>query len=139
MALEAKVGRTGSLVINSKFDYRKKLNEMIRRNASVKGYRSKLAKAADVQLSYFLAICKGKARLSPDQAFDLCQYWGFNRLQTERFVFQVLLEKSSSPGWQGFLLSRLEEIDAELQSANKKPSASPTPSPKDPMKKTLGA
>ncbi len=129
------IHKTGPLFTSSKFDYRKKINEMIEQNRSVRGYRTKLARAADMQLSYLLAVCKGQSRLSPDQAVDLCEYWGFDKLRTEQFVLLVLLEKSTSPGWKGFLLTRLKEIEAKLQTASKKAPAKRASSPRKRQKK----
>ncbi len=118
----------------TKLDYRIVLNNMIEHNSAVKGYRTQLAKAAGVQLSYLLAVTKGKARFTPDQAFDLCRYWNFSESETEKFVLQVLLEKATSHGWKKFLLDRIEQIEQTApseESVDMLPRAGSGPSLRD--------
>lgn len=87
------------------------LNEMIKLNAHVRGYKSQLAKAAQCQNSYFSLVLGSKADLNLDQASALADFWELNNSEAEYFIQLVLLARAATDS----LKLRIEERMKELQ------------------------
>ncbi|RYZ91241.1 MAG: DUF4423 domain-containing protein [Proteobacteria bacterium] len=90
------------------------LEEMIRFNAHVRGYKSQLAKAAQCQNSYFSLVLGHKADLNPDQASALTDFWELNSSEADYFINLVLLARASTDSFKQRILGRLKDLQEQF-------------------------
>jgi uncharacterized protein (TIGR02147 family) len=86
------------------------LNEMIKLNSHVRGYKSQLAKAAQCQNSYFSLILGNKADLNLDQASALADFWELNNSEAEYFINLLSLARASTDSFKARLNDRNKEL-----------------------------
>jgi len=89
------------------------LKDCLEANKSNRGFHARLAKAAEMHPSYLSRILHGSIHLTPDQAAGLCNFWNFNRDETNYFLNLVHFARAGSP--------KLKKIlDEDLKATRKK-------------------
>lgn len=86
------------------------IEEQIKLNAHVRGYKSLMAKAAKCQNSYFSLVLSHKAELSADQASALADFWELNNPEAEYFINLVLLTRASTDSLKARLKERIQSL-----------------------------
>lgn len=100
-------------------DFRTLLIEKIAENRAVVGYKTKLARVADCQLSYLLQVIKGQARFSLDQAYEIFRFWQLDPIDLEIGMISVYLDRSKSPGLRAYYLEKIELLNSSKASDSK--------------------
>lgn len=90
-------------------EFRQFLLQKIKENEHLPAYKTRLANAAKCQLSYLLQVLKGRARLSLDQAYNLCLHWELNPTETDLHMAVACLDKSKSPELKAYYLKKIDE------------------------------
>ncbi len=91
-------------------EFRRLIQDKIQENETVSAYKTKLAKAAKCQLSYLLQVLKGQARLSLDQAYDLCLFWELTPEEIDLYMTINCLDKAKTPGLRTYYLEKIREM-----------------------------
>jgi uncharacterized protein (TIGR02147 family) len=91
-------------------DYLDVLNEKIKQNRELRGYRTLLAQKAGCQLSYLSQTVAGSAHLTPEHAAGLAAFWNFSRDESEYFINLVHKARAASPLLRELIESRLQEL-----------------------------
>ncbi len=110
-------------------EYREILKKKLADEASLRGYRTSLAKAGGFQPAYLNHILAENAHLTPDQAVALCDFWGFNTLESDYFMNLVYLARAATPRLSEKLLRRLDTIKAEHSNSRRSRLSHETYSP----------
>ena len=101
-------------------DYKKLIEDIIEQNRESRGYRSRLAEAAECQKSFFSLVINSSVHLTPEHTVNLCTFWSFNRQQTEYFIELVNLARCGNPRLRRYLEGRLESLRKEREDLNKR-------------------
>ncbi len=101
-------------------DYKLFIRHQIKGEKQPRGYRSKLAAAAQCQKSYISQVLNSGAHLSCEQAIGLSLFWKLSELETEYLLELVNLEKASFGPLRARIERRLKGIkniaeDAQMQ------------------------
>jgi uncharacterized protein (TIGR02147 family) len=91
---------------NDSLDY---LKDCIEQNRN-RGFHGQLAKAAGMHPSYLSRILHGSIHLTPDQAAGLCNFWNFDRDETNYFLNLVHLTRAGTPTLRKILENDLKAI-----------------------------
>lgn len=91
-------------------NYREIILSYLNDNRLVKGYRSKMAKAAGFHPSVLSQVLSRSLQLTPEQSLGLCQFWGMDPRKTEYFITLVNYERASSKALKKFLKTKLDGI-----------------------------
>lgn len=97
-------------------NYKNFINEWIK--SLPKGGRGKyleIATELNAHTTLISQIFKGERDLSMEQAFQLCDYLGFNKLETDYFLLLVSKERSGNFQLQEYYQSKIEQLQNELQ------------------------
>lgn len=94
-------------------DYKSFLTDLIEKNSEVKGYRTRLAKAAHCQKSFLSQVMAGKVHLTPDHAAHIADFLGFNAEESEYLIDLVTLARAGSPALKRMVSRRLERRKGE--------------------------
>ncbi|MBK7961416.1 MAG: TIGR02147 family protein [Bdellovibrionales bacterium] len=95
------------------YDYKTFLRDRIAEAKPKRGFMAKLAKFAGCQRSYLSQVLSSHIQLTPDQAFALARFFGFNRGESEYFRLLVDLERCSTLELRAEIKSRLEQIRSQ--------------------------
>lgn len=90
--------------------YRSVIEQKIRENSNVKGYRAHLSKSMGIQTSHFSQVMSGKIDLSADQGSRLCDEWRFNDLEADYFLHLIHYERATSISLKRRLSKHMENI-----------------------------
>lgn len=90
--------------------YRDVIQYHIEGNASVKGYKSTLAKAGGFHPSYLSQILSGQSDITLDQGAGLCEFFGFDDEESNYFFILILHARASHGTLKRILTARLESI-----------------------------
>lgn len=74
------------------------------------GSLTRMAEAARCQRSHLSRVVHGNGHLTPDQAFDLAEFWGLSEAETEYFLLLVEEARAGSPGLRRRLGAKLSEM-----------------------------
>ncbi|MCX6119497.1 MAG: DUF4423 domain-containing protein [Proteobacteria bacterium] len=91
-------------------DYKAFLREEITRHKDVRGFQSKLAAAAKCQKSYLSQVLRSKYHITNEQAFHLCEFFGFGHLESDYFLELVNLSRTSLPAFRERILFKLKSM-----------------------------
>lgn len=94
--------------------YREILDFKLKENSRVRGYKTTLAKLLRIPNSYLSHVLSGTNNLSLDQAAILCDFWKFDKTDSDYFITLVSLERSTSPVLREHLQTRLDEMRAQF-------------------------
>lgn len=83
-------------------NYREFIQSEIEANRSLRGYKSRLAKAAGCHSSYLSQILKEQAELTLEQAINLSQFWKLDEAQAELFLSMVLRDRAGNQRLRAF-------------------------------------
>lgn len=72
------------------------LRERINDNSSIRGYQTKLAKAAGCSPSFLTHVLNGRSDLNLEQAAALCEYWELGSIGTDFFLALVNFARSNT-------------------------------------------
>lgn len=97
-------------MIYSYDDYKIYLNDKIKENEEVRGYKTSLARAAQCQQSFLSHVLHSEVHITPDHAYGLAEFWNFTSLEKEYFLLIVNLARVTSPSYKKYLLERKKEI-----------------------------
>ena len=78
-------------------EYKSYLNAQVRDNIRTRGYRGKLAKAANCQPSYLSRVIGGNLQLTPEHALGMTAFWGLSETESDYFLNLVHLSRSGTP------------------------------------------
>ena len=76
--------------------YHEVLEFRLEREGRGRGYRAQLARAAKCQPAYLSQVLGRQAHFTPDHAAGLCDFWGFDELESEYFLALVDLARAGS-------------------------------------------
>jgi uncharacterized protein (TIGR02147 family) len=93
--------------------YREFLALKVRENKLIRGYKAKLAEAANCHRSAIPQVTSGAVNLTLDQASGLCQFWGLSDSETDFFIELVNLERAGTPAFRSIVKRRLKKLKAE--------------------------
>jgi uncharacterized protein (TIGR02147 family) len=91
-------------------DYRGYLAHRIQTTDEGRGYQKQLAAAARCQSSYLSQVLSANANLTPEQAFGICQFWEFDKDETDFFMGLVSLERAGTPKLRDYVAGEIESI-----------------------------
>ena len=94
-------------------DFREVIQEKIRENKNTRGYRSRMAEAANFQRSFLSHVVNGHVSITPEHALQLAHFWELSSLETEFFLNLVHLERSQSKFTKKYYLEKLIKIKEE--------------------------
>lgn len=94
-------------------DYKSFLSDLIEKNSDVKGYRTRLAKAAHCQKSFLSQVMAGKVHLTPDHAAHIAAFLAFSPEESEYLIDLVTLARAGSPALKRLVSRRLERRKGE--------------------------
>lgn len=94
-----------------------------------RGRLSRAGEALNVQRSYFSRVLSGELQLTPDHAFRLSEFLGFNESERDYFLALVETERASTPSYREFQKRRAELLRKKFESlderTNRKALAAP--------------
>jgi uncharacterized protein (TIGR02147 family) len=96
-------------------DYRLFLTDLIGKNASIKGFRTRLATAARCQKSFLSQVMTGTVHLTPDHAANIATYLKFDHDETSFFIDMVIYARAGSEALKTFLMERIAQSTMEKQ------------------------
>lgn len=99
-------------------DYRSFLSDLFEKNAHVKGYRTRLAQAAQCQKSFLSQVMSGKVHLTLDHAAHIASFLGFGTDAGEYLVDLVAYARAGSPQLKQMIGARLERRKAESKKSS---------------------
>ena len=107
--------------------YRKYLINWVEQNPNAgRGIKSKLAKAAQCQISYLSRVLMGKADLSLDQADLLSLFIGHGEAEAEYFILLVQFERASRATLKARFKRRMDAISAQQMAVGERLAISET-------------
>ncbi|MEQ1666426.1 MAG: TIGR02147 family protein, partial [Bdellovibrionales bacterium] len=104
-------------------DYKDFLRENIRKNSTIRGYNTNLAKAAGCQKSYLSQVIKSNVHLTPEHAIGVALFWNLNELESEYFLQLVHLGRTSYTPLKNKIKTRLGEIKEQSENLSLRYSA----------------
>ncbi len=96
-------------------DYRLFLDELISKNTTTKGFRTRLASAARCQKSFLSQVMAGNVHLTPDHAANIAGFLKFDRDETSFFIDMVIYARAGSESLKEFLRDRIRRNILEKQ------------------------
>lgn len=96
-------------------DYLTFLNDQLEQNKNQRGFHAQLAKAAGMHPSYLSRILHESIHLTPDQAAGLCNFWKFDRDETNFFLNLVHLARAGTPNLKKIIEDELKTIKAKYK------------------------
>jgi uncharacterized protein (TIGR02147 family) len=94
--------------------YRDFINAKITTYFKVRGYRTRLAKAAGFSPSFLSQVMHETVELTPEHAIRLAQFWEMNETETEYFMLLVDHGRAGSITLRTHIKSRMEKMKSEL-------------------------
>jgi hypothetical protein len=94
--------------------YRDFINAKITTYFKVRGYRTRLAKAAGFSPSFLSQVMHETVELTPEHAIRLAQFWEMNETETEYFMLLVDHGRAGSIILRNHIKSRMEKMKAEV-------------------------
>lgn len=92
------------------------LNDVILANKSTRGFISKLAEAANCQVSYLSQFLKNKNNLSPDQIIGISDFLHLNSYESEFLLNLLLLQRAGTAKLKDKLNAKLESLREQQES-----------------------
>lgn len=108
-----------SLQVFDAKSYHEIIRSSLKENEGTRGFQSRLSEAAGCTTSYFSRVLCGRYHLNLEQAFSLCQFWGFDKKETAYFLLLILIARSGPTGLRTQLedyLSSFREISLPVVS-----------------------
>lgn len=94
--------------------YRDFINSKITTYFKVRGYRTRLAKAAGFSPSFLSQVMHETVELTPEHAIRLAQFWEMNETETEYFMLLVDHGRAGSITLRNHIKSRMDKMKSEL-------------------------
>jgi uncharacterized protein (TIGR02147 family) len=91
-------------------DYKSFLRHKIFENRSVRGYKTRLARAAGCQKSFLSQVLNSHVHLTPDHAAGLCRLWKLEADEASYFLDLVAYARAATPALKGFIEQRLQQV-----------------------------
>lgn len=100
--------------------YREIIRHYLDKNLQLKGYRTRLAKAAGFHPSTLPQVLANNIHLTPEQGLGLCLFWEFDARSTDYFLTLINYERASSKQLKKHLKDKLDEISTLVAARNVK-------------------
>jgi uncharacterized protein (TIGR02147 family) len=91
-------------------NYKDVLKAQLKERSTQRGIVSRLAQAAGCQRSYLSQVLNSHVHLTPDHAFGICDFFGFNETETAYFLALVDHARAGSPAFKARLKSQMKKI-----------------------------
>ena len=96
-------------------NYKDYVNDWVRSHPnSGRGKYLEISKYLSIHTTLTSQIFKGQRDLNLDQAFHLCQYFGFSELETDYFLTLVQIDLAASFKLKEFYQEKLTKLQSEL-------------------------
>lgn len=96
------------------------INDVVKKNSSIYGYKAQMAKAANCQRSYLSQVLAEKAELMPEHALGLCEFWQLSRTESEYFLNLVNLSRASTQNLKKYYLEKIKQMQIDQENLAKK-------------------
>jgi uncharacterized protein (TIGR02147 family) len=102
--------------LHNYIDYKKFINEWILSlSKNGRGKYLEIATELNAHTTLVSQIFKGNRDLSMEQAFQICDYLGMNKVETDYFMLLVQKEKAGNHNLQRYYSEKIKEQQIELQ------------------------
>ncbi len=105
-------------------DYKEFLGAKIIAYRMVKGYKSRIAKAAGFSPSFLSQVIHGHVELTPEHAIRLAHFWELDEYETDYFMMLVDHSRAGSVILRDRIASKMQSFKEELFGKPGKESAS---------------
>lgn len=90
--------------------YRDLMEFQIEKSGNTRGYKSRLAAAADSQSSHISQVLSGSTHLTVEQAYGITRFWHFDNDATTFFINLVQRERSSNLEFTEYLTREIQKL-----------------------------
>lgn len=96
-------------------DYLGILNKCLSMNSSIRGYRSRLAKAMGCQPAYLSHVLSGQAELTLEHGLAATQFWGFDHLERDYFLARLSCDRAGTMELRQHFHEQIENLKERIQ------------------------
>lgn len=79
------------------------------------GEWARIAKKLNISSTLISQIFRGSKELTPDQAFELTEYWGLSDLESDYFILLVQIERAGTQKYRLLLQKKLDLLKEKAQ------------------------
>lgn len=106
---QSAAGMTNVYDFNSYQDY---LKQVILDNKPVRGFQSKMAKAAQCQTSYMSQVLKSEKELTPDHGIRISKFLKLSLAETRFLMCLIHCSRAGSPELREFMINEMNGLKA---------------------------